>query len=370
MKKKILVIEDEDNIRQDIAKILSMQGYEIFQAENGREGINLAFTHIPDLIISDIMMPELDGYAVLEELQKSPSTNTIPFIFLSAKSSRNDVREGMNLGADDYITKPFYFDELIEAVNKRLEKAENTVKKFSTKYEALAESLRHYMPHEIRTPINVILGLSDFLRKNYDQTNYKEARDILLNINESAKRLQRLFENYLFYANLELIATDTKEVEKLRSKQTPLAEYLLRDIVVYSAGNAGRTNDIELELEEGSIAVPENYFMKMIEEVLDNAYKFSERGKPIKIQSNTLRGYYFIHITDYGRGMTKEQIDNIAAYVQFERRIYEQQGAGLGLAIVKRITKLVGGDLIVKSEPNIFTTVSLKLPLAKNIEEL
>lgn len=369
MKKKILIIEDEDDIRQDIYKILTMQGYDVLQAENGKVGIRLAISNLPDLIISDIMMPELDGYGVLQELQKLPQTNTIPFIFLSAKSSRSDVRDGMNLGADDYISKPFDFDELIEAVNKRLEKAEITAKKFNTKYEALAESLRHYMPHEIRTPINVILGLSDFLRKNYDQTNYKEARDILLNINESAKRLQRLFENYLFYANLELIAVETKEIEKLRTKQTPLAEYLLRDIVVYSAGNAGRTNDIELELEEGSVAVPENYFMKMIEEVLDNAYKFSERGKPIKIQSNTLKGYYFIHITDYGRGMTKDQIDNIGAYVQFERRIYEQQGAGLGLAIVKLITKLVGGDLIIKSQPNVFTTVTLKLPLAKNTEE-
>lgn len=365
MKKKILVIEDEQDIRRDITKILSMNGYEVYQAENGTEGIKMAYSHLPDLIISDIMMPEIDGYGVLRELQKSPQTSTIPFIFLSAKSARNDIREGMNLGADDFITKPFDFDEILEAVKKRLEKVEKTEKKYNTKYEALAENLRNYLPHEIRTPLNVILGLSDFLRKNYDHTTYHEARDMLQNINESAKRLQRLFENYLFYANLELTSADPKEVEALRRKHTPLAEYLLRDIVVYSAGNAGRTNDIELDLEEGSVAIPENYFMKIVEEVLDNAYKFSERGKPIKIQTNSFKGYYFIHITDYGRGMTQEQINNIGAHIQFERRIHEQQGAGLGLAIVRAITKLVGGELIIKSEPNVFTTVSIKLPLAK-----
>ncbi|MEJ5244495.1 MAG: response regulator [Bacteroidota bacterium] len=366
MKKKVLVIEDEEEIRKDIAKILSINGFEVFQANNGKEGINVALTVIPNLIICDIMMPEMDGLSVLQELKKYPSTELIPFIFLTAKSSRQDIREGMNLGADDYITKPFDFDELIAAVHKRIEKSEATEKKFNSKYEMLANSLRSYMPHEVRTPLNIILGLSDFLRKHYDQTSYNEARSILQNINESAKRIQRLFENYLFFSKLQLIISNPDEVAKLRQKKTPLADFLIRDIVVYSAGNAGRSNDIELDLEEANLAVPEDLFMKTIEEILDNAYKFSERGKPIKINSNISNDYYFIHITDFGRGMTLEQISSIAPYIQFERDIYEQQGSGLGLAIVKAIAKIVCGEILIKSQPNVYTTVTIKFPILKS----
>jgi len=366
MKKKILVVEDEDNIRNDIARILKLNGFEVYQAENGKEGINVALSVIPNLIICDIMMPEMDGLGVLKELRNYPSTELVPFIFLTAKSARQDIREGMNLGADDYITKPFDFDELVAAVQKRLEKAETAEKKFNSKYEMLANTLRSYMPHEVRTPLNIILGLSVFLRKHYDQTNYSEARDILQNINEAAKRIQRIFENYLFYSKLQLIISNEDEVLKLRQKKTPLADFLIRDIVVYSAGNAGRSNDIELDLEEASVAVPEDLFMKTIEEILDNAYKFSERGKPIKISSNVSSGYYFIHITDFGRGMTQEQIASIAPHIQFERDTYEQQGSGLGLAIVKAIASIVGGDIMIQSQPNVYTTVAIKFPLLKS----
>jgi len=119
---KILVIEDEQKMRLRIQEILTYEGFETMGAANGHIGVQLAKEHLPDLILCDIVMPELNGYGVLAELRRDPLTVTIPFIFLTAKTAMNDLREGMNLGADDYLTKPFMIDELLATINTQLEK--------------------------------------------------------------------------------------------------------------------------------------------------------------------------------------------------------------------------------------------------------
>ena len=124
MKTKILIIEDNDDIRESTAEILELTGYEVLQASHGKAGVELAQQHIPDLILCDIMMPELDGYGVLYLLSKTPDTATIPFIFLTAKAERVDFRKGMEMGADDYLTKPYDDIELLSAIESRLNKKE------------------------------------------------------------------------------------------------------------------------------------------------------------------------------------------------------------------------------------------------------
>lgn len=122
--KKILVIEDEASLREDILEIVECLDFEAVGAENGKIGVEIAQTHLPDLIICDVMMPELDGYGVLNSLKENPATAVTPFIFLSAKADKTDIRQGMNLGADDYLTKPFTILELEEAIAACLEKQE------------------------------------------------------------------------------------------------------------------------------------------------------------------------------------------------------------------------------------------------------
>ncbi|MBR9861319.1 response regulator [bacterium] len=122
--KKILIIEDNQDIRENISEILELDGYETLQASNGKEGARMAIDSLPDLVLCDIMMPELDGYGVLHILSKNESTVNIPFIFLTAKAEKSDLRKGMNLGADDYITKPFDETDLLNAINNRLNKVQ------------------------------------------------------------------------------------------------------------------------------------------------------------------------------------------------------------------------------------------------------
>lgn len=135
--KTILIIEDNRDVRENTAEILELANYKILQAENGKIGVELAQQKKPDLIICDIMMPVLDGYGVIHLLNKSPVTAGIPFIFLTAKSERTDLRKGMEMGADDYITKPFSDIELLNAVESRLKKNEMLRTEFSKSVEGL-----------------------------------------------------------------------------------------------------------------------------------------------------------------------------------------------------------------------------------------
>ncbi|GAB3196280.1 CRP-like cAMP-binding protein/AmiR/NasT family two-component response regulator [Pontibacter aydingkolensis] len=140
--KKILLIEDNNEIRENIAEILTLANYEILEAENGKGGVELAKHKLPDLIICDIMMPQLDGYGVLRMLSGNTSTASIPFIFLTAKSEKEDFRKGMNLGADDYLIKPFDDLELLDAVEMRLKKNENLKSGFQKNAEGLNDFLQ------------------------------------------------------------------------------------------------------------------------------------------------------------------------------------------------------------------------------------
>ncbi|MBK7964204.1 MAG: response regulator [Bacteroidetes bacterium] len=138
MNKKILLIEDNADVRENTAEILELAHYKVFTAPDGKEGVEMARTENPDLIICDIMMPGLDGYGVLHLLGKDPAMAAIPFIFLTAKAERSDMRKGMDLGADDYITKPFDKTELLNAVESRIRKAEILKKEYEKDFDGLS----------------------------------------------------------------------------------------------------------------------------------------------------------------------------------------------------------------------------------------
>lgn len=145
---KIVLIEDNNDMRENIQEILELADYEVYAAENGKIGVELIKEEMPDLILCDIMMPELDGYGVLYVINKNPKTSNIPFIFLTAKSEKDDFRKGMNMGADDYLTKPFDDTQLLAAVERRLERIKvfskpdeggNTLDNFISKVDGIRE---------------------------------------------------------------------------------------------------------------------------------------------------------------------------------------------------------------------------------------
>ena len=152
--KKILVIEDTPDILENITTILRFEKFQALTARDGQRGLQLAQEQKPDLIICDILMPGLDGYEVLIKLRQDPTTATIPFIFLTAKASKEDWRRGMNIGADDYLTKPFTAQELLTVIRTRLEKHTEIVRRSEEKLETLRSHIGYALPHEFRTPFS------------------------------------------------------------------------------------------------------------------------------------------------------------------------------------------------------------------------
>ncbi|MEM6433105.1 MAG: response regulator [Cyanobacteria bacterium P01_D01_bin.115] len=173
---KILVIEDDASVLDNLEDILTLENFQVFTAKNGREGIDVALRQLPDLVVCDVMMPEMDGYAVVKCLREEPATKTIPFIFLTAKAERLDYREGMESGADDYVTKPFRPQELINAIEVRLARHASLMQPYhdetkrstnlskqlkdSTELANIKENLLDQLSQDLREPLsNVNLAL-------------------------------------------------------------------------------------------------------------------------------------------------------------------------------------------------------------------
>ncbi len=180
MSKRILIIEDEPEMRRNLGMILRLEGFIPLAAENGRIGLNLAATEKPDLILCDVMMPELDGHGVLAALRADPNTEAIPFIFLTARGEKPDIRNGMNLGADDYLTKPVGKTELLAAIDSRLKRADQLAGDFNPSFDSfapleeklgltprVAETLLWLAQGKTNGDIALILGISEATVKKH-----------------------------------------------------------------------------------------------------------------------------------------------------------------------------------------------------------
>jgi DNA-binding NarL/FixJ family response regulator len=185
--KKILIIEDEPEMRRNIAALLRFKGYQPVAAENGRVGVEAARRENPDLILCDVMMPELDGFGVLRAVQAEPKLALIPFIFLTAKGEKDDLRSGMNLGADDYLTKPVGNDELVRAIETRLRRTEQQAKRefkpdFSSSKPLLklgltpraTEALLWLSQGKTNSDIATILGITESTVKKHVQEIFEK----------------------------------------------------------------------------------------------------------------------------------------------------------------------------------------------------
>jgi two-component system sensor histidine kinase/response regulator len=362
---KVLVIEDMESLREEIMETLACEEFEVFGAANGTIGVELAKQHLPDLIVCDVMMPGIDGFDTLRVLRQHDATAVIPFIFLTAKSDKIDVRQGMELGADDYITKPFATIELLSAINARLEKQSVINTKAKNELEALRNSISMSLPHELRTPLNGILGFSELLIDAFDSSQQPDLVEIAQNIKDSAQTLHRVIQNFLLYAELE-IATNNYTAGNGETNDFADSYYGAATIQEEASKNAiahNRVNDLDLQISDAAIIVPPAKLGKIVEEIVDNAFKYSEPGTPVEVIGKVNAGFYELEVSDRGRGMTPAQIKQVGAYMQFERKLYEQQGSGLGLAIAQRLSELYGGSLTLKSTLGEETTVQIRLPL-------
>jgi CheY-like chemotaxis protein/anti-sigma regulatory factor (Ser/Thr protein kinase) len=363
---KILVIEDEPNISKNIKQILDLSDFYTLTASDGLEGLQLAKEEKPDLILCDVMMPNLDGYGVLKQLRKDHDTEGVPFIFLTAKSDRPDFRKGMELGADDYLTKPFTPDELLAAVETRLEKQAKITEHTQDKIKELSLRIQKALPHELYTPLNGMILSATLLNEYAESMSVEEIKEMAQSLLESSRKLHGISEKFVLYTYLELTANDPKKLKAIRNaNHRCFTPNVLPSIAELQAQTWRRKHDLILELEDAVINMSESDFQKIVIELTDNAFKFSEEGDQVKVLTKISQGEFNLLIIDHGRGMTSEQIEEIGAFMPFNKDLYVQEGCGLGLAIVKKIVEIYGGKLIIESFINRQTIVHVILPLAE-----
>jgi two-component system, sensor histidine kinase and response regulator len=360
--KKVLVIDDSPEIRLIIEETLGMFGFATVSAEDGETGVSLARRESPDLIICDVNMPKMDGFETLSKLREVEMTASIPFMFLSGAVDRPQIRRGMEMGADDYLTKPFTPTELLAAVNARLEKQKEIQRQSEKKLDELRGKMTLALPHELRTPLNGIMGLANILMEDHTTLGPEDIYDNARFIHDSALRLHRLIENFLAYAQIELASKDPGSMIASAAASVTPADPTVSVTAREVADRYGRAGELELSIGAGAVAALQDNFRKIIEELVDNAFKFSAPGSRVRVHGALSGVNYVVRITDHGRGMTPQQIAAVAPHVQFEREKYEQQGAGLGLTIAQRLTELNGGQFSIESAPDVETTAIVFFP--------
>lgn len=361
--KKILVIDDEEWLREMIQLALRQKGYDVIEAENGEVGIEKARKHVPDLVLCDVNMEKVDGYLTLSTLRNDPITTAIPFILMTGLADNAGMRHGMELGADDYLPKPFTIEALYAAVEARLKKSQALRDEAEKQMANLRDNITMMLPHELRTPLNGILAYGEILSQDAATLPPAEIAEMGQVIYESGRRLERLVENFLIYTQIELLGTDSARMSALRKKQTVSPRKIVEARSAYQAESAGRKGELELDLSDKPVAISEEYLTKIVDELTHNAFKFSQPGAPVQVLLFPTDKELALSITDHGRGLQTEQIRKVGAYMQFDRKQHEQQGLGLGLTIAKRLTEVHGGSLALQSEPGMGTTVVVKLPL-------
>ncbi|HWX20006.1 MAG TPA: hybrid sensor histidine kinase/response regulator [Candidatus Binatia bacterium] len=358
---KILVIDDEAWLREMVQMALTQKGFEVIDAENGVRGVEVARKALPDLILCDVNMEKMDGYDTLASLRNDASTAAIPFILMTGLADHAGMRHGMELGADDYLPKPFALEALYAAVGARLKKVQTVRQEAEKKLADLRGNLSLMLPHELRTPLNGILAYGEILSAEAATLSPGEVAEMGQVIHESGRRLERLVENFLIYAQLELIGTDVQKISALRAKQTISPAPLVESRARAQAQAANRAGDLKLELADVPACISEENLAKIVDELVQNAFKFSSAGTPVSVSLANSGGNVTLTVGDQGRGFSTEHITKVGAYMQFDRKLHEQQGLGLGLTISKRLTELHGGTLSIQSEPGTRTTVTVKL---------
>jgi signal transduction histidine kinase len=344
---------------------LKQKGFDVIEASNGAEGIEKARQELPDLILCDINMEKVDGYLTLASLRNEAPTAAIPFILMTGLADNAGMRHGMELGADDYLAKPFTTEALYAAVEARLKKAQTVRDEAERKLAHLRDNISLMMPHEMRTPLNGILSNAELLAQSASTLKTSDIAEIGKEIHDSSQRLERLIENFLVFAQLELIAADPKNVNALRIGKTDHADSLVREQATAQASHSNRAKDLSLDLADLTVPMAGEYLAKVADELVQNALKFSEPGAPVRVSLKEGFNSILLTVGDKGRGFSTDQITRIGAYMQFERKMNEQQGLGLGLTIVKRLVELHGGAFSIESKKGEGATITAKLPKTK-----
>lgn len=356
---KILIIEDDRATRKLAAQVLHFEGFEVLEAANGNLGVASALSNLPDLIVCDIMMPELDGFGVLKALREDARTALIPFIFLTAKITSEDRRQGMEEGADDFLTKPYNPDEFVRSVRRRLEKRTRQIEETVRRTEEVRLATAALVPPTVWKTFDPFTTVTKLLSANRDpQGNGAPVMDQA--VARETARMQRMIRRLQLYVQLPQLYGSRFELvgEGPLAMTGPALEDAAREV----CQGWNRQADLVMKMEPARLPLREEYLVLIVEELVDNACKFSRPGTPVAVSGHGRHEFWSLTVGNHGSGMSAEQIARIGAFKQFWDGKEKPPGLGLGLALTQGIARLHGCELAIESATGA-TTATVFVPL-------
>jgi signal transduction histidine kinase len=364
MPEQILIVEDDIAMSGGIRDILEMNGYRVELAENGLEGLRILQDFMPDLIISDIMMPEMDGFEFLEKVRLNPRWAAVPFVFLTAKGQRPDIRAGKQLGADDYLVKSVDMDDLLVVVRAKLDRALTIRQQNRREMDDLKRTLLNMLSHEFRTPLTYITGYVDLIQEG--EWSPEDLEKFLSRIKSGSSRLNRLVEDFLLLVRFE--TDDARQAYQMdHGPYSGWASMLARivDRLADTAHHKQVTVHYEIQANLPPVEAHESYLENALSRLVDNAVKFSKPGGGnVWINVYAADKQVCCAVKDEGIGIPAAEVDRVFdRFHQINRQRIEQQGAGIGLALVRNIVDLHGGTVRCTSTAGAGSEFIIALPV-------
>ena len=346
LKSRILVVDDISKNLQVVGTILRNEGYHVMPATSGLQALERVSAQPPDLILLDLMMPEMDGLEVCSRLKADPLTRQIPVIFLTASNEMEHLMKGFEAGAVDYITKPFNAPELLARVRTHLE-----LKHARERLREMNEEKNEFMgiaAHDLRNPLSAIQGYAEMIIEDAQSLAHRDLEGNGQRIREAAKRMTEMVQNFL----------DANRIErgelKLNMAISDLSPLLQSVLVTQSPHATAKGQMIQLELPPTpTLALADvSITFQVFENLVSNAVKYSPPGKKIFVRLKAEAGVVRFEVEDQGPGLSKE--DQKKLFGKFARLSAKPTGGehstGLGLSIVKRLVEAMNGKVWCESE--------------------
>jgi two-component system sensor histidine kinase/response regulator len=357
--KKVVIIDDEPSMRKNLARMLETESFQVWTAEDGLEGLDSIEKNLPDVILCDVVMPRLDGFDLLQKVKSSNATALTPVILLSGRSEKNTVRRGMELGADDYLVKPFTTDELLNSIQSQL----NKQAAFDSRTHEKLQEKSHFVScvmHDFRGPLAILLLSIETLQDERLKFSPKEKSNLLAEMRHQIAHMSQMLEELLSQAETEHKACPAhfSEVEL-----SGLCRRIVDEIRLL---NRQRTVELVVPEQEVVVQTDELLLRQTILNLLLNAVKYSPSEKRVLLRVCQDKESVDIEIQDQGIGISAE--DQKRIFKPFERGSNSEatHGSGYGLCIVKSYLDRIGGELDVKSEQGIGSCFTVRLPIRSN----
>ncbi|HEX3051746.1 MAG TPA: response regulator [Aggregatilineaceae bacterium] len=365
----ILFVDDNQALQRSVERLLRVEGFQVILADDGTAALNILNKEgVPDLIISDVAMPNMDGFELFEEVRQRAEWLNVPFIFLTARDQMKDLRQGYELGADDYLIKPFEQERLLLVIRSKLKRRAELQEHLNVQQAAIDAAKRELsmmVAHELRTPLVSITMVTDILSREFDRMEVNQAKEMVEMMHSGSVRLNRLVEQMVMYVQLTSGAL-------LTAIQSHLRPSYMREAVIGAVDRARqfsyRQQDIPLRYDEhdpdaqimGDLAALKH----ALAELLSNAMAFSTPKNEIEVVQWSADHRVWLTITDQGPGIEPEHLARVfEPFYQANRTHYEQQGIGIGLALSQGIIQVHGGTLELKSRVGVGTRATVSLPI-------